>query len=69
MTNKKLCTTVCYITKSGESYLAYYHYNKEIAEQVVKDLNINKPTRLFNGEPIDWNKVDKFFVHMQEAMN
>lgn len=68
MTNKRLYITVCYTTKTGESYLAYYHYNKEIAEKVVKDLNTNKPNKLFNGDPIDWNKVDKFFVHEQEEM-
>ena len=61
--------TICYKTKKGEEYLAYYNYKtrKEVEEE-AKRLNEEKPEKLFNGEKINWNKIDYFFVHEQEEM-
>ena len=65
-----MTTAICYTTKTGESYLAYKTYQTvERAEAEVTALNTEKPARLWNGERIDWTKVDKFFVVRQEHMD
>lgn len=65
-----MTTAICYTTKTGESYLAYETYKTvKRAEAEVKALNTEKPARLWNGERIDWTKVDKFFVVRQEHMD
>lgn len=58
---------VCYITKKGQSYLSYYHYNKAMAEKEVELINKEKPLKLKNGDKVDWEEVDEFFVGEQEA--
>lgn len=68
MTNKRLYPTVCYTTKSGKSYLAYYHYSKEIAQHEVDKLNKYKPQKMWNDIKIDWDDVEEFFVDEQEEM-
>lgn len=60
--------TVCYTTKNGKTYLAYYHYNKEKAQQEVDKLNKDKPNKMWNGVSIDWNDTKEFFVSEQEKM-
>lgn len=61
-------SVVCYKTKRGNKYLAYYHYNKEIAQHEVEKLNKYKPQEMRNGTKIDWNDVEAFFVDEQEEM-
>lgn len=59
---------VCYRTKRGDEYLAYYHHNKETAQHKVDKLNKDKPQKMWNGINIDWDDVVEFFVHEQEEM-
>lgn len=62
-------TVICCKMKDGNEYLAYYTYKtKEAAQEEVNKLNTEKPAHLFNGEAIDWNKVDYYFVDEQEEM-
>lgn len=61
--------TVCYKTKSGKSYLAYYTYSYQKAINDVNTLNATKPAKLFNGDVIDWNDITEFFVQKQEEMD
>lgn len=64
-----MITVICYETKNGDSYLAYYTYKtKEEAQKEVDELNTIKPIKLRNGEAIDWNNVNYFFVDEQEEM-
>lgn len=63
-----MSTTICYKTKNGKSYLAYYTYSYEKAINDVNMLNTTRPKKLFNGEVIDWNDITEFFVHKQEEM-
>lgn len=62
-------TAICYRTKSGKSFLAYYTYEtvKE-AEKTVEEMNRTHPKELFNGELIDWDEITEFFVNEQEMM-
>ena len=62
-------TTVCYRTKRGETFLSYYTYKTpEVTEKEVKTLNETHPEKLWNGERVDWTKVEEFFVSEQEEM-
>ena len=62
-------TVVCYETKKGERFLSYYTYKtQEEAQKEVNEMNRTKPTKLWNGEKVDWTKVEKFFVDDQEEM-
>lgn len=63
-----MSNTICYKTKNGKSYLAYYTYSYQKAVNDVNMLNTTKPEKLFNGEIIDWNDIIEFFVHKQEEM-
>lgn len=71
MENKKY-PTVCYQLKDsegGNQYLSYYCFKPiEEVELEVAEINATKPSKLWNGQNIDWTKVDHFFVHMQELM-
>jgi hypothetical protein len=65
-----MTTAICYTTKTGENYLSYETYRGvESAEAEVRALNTTKPARLWNGDKVDWTKVDKFFVVRQEHMD
>lgn len=69
--------TICYKTKEPtyynkgtkyettcDTFLAYYTYkNDEEAQEEAKRLNTEKPATLWNGEKIDWTKIDYFFVN------
>ena len=75
-------TVICYKTKEPviyskgtqyekkeDTFLSYYTYKTvEKAQEEVKALNENKPAKLWNGERIDWTKIDYFFVSEQEEM-
>lgn len=75
-------TVICYKTinpvyynkgtkweKTCDTFLAYYTYKtREAAEQEVAEMNANHPAKLWNGEPIDWEKIAYFFVDEQEEM-
>ena len=75
---KELMTVICYKLKEGcykptltweGTYLAYYsHKTVEEAQKEADELNATKPEKLWNDVPIDWNKVDHFFVSQQEPM-
>lgn len=55
--------------KQYDTFLAYETYKAlEEVEKEVATINETKPARMWNGEPIDWNKVDYFFVNTQERM-
>ena len=60
---------ICYETKQGDTYLAYYtHKTKEKAQKEVDELNTTRPTKLWNGEAINWNNINHYFVDEQEEM-
>lgn len=62
-------TVICYETKKGDTYLAYYTYKtKEEAQKEADELNTTKPAKLWNGVAIDWSDVDHYFVDEQEEM-
>lgn len=64
-----MMTVICYETKQGDTYLAYYTYKtKEEAQQEVNELNTTKPAKLWNGELINWANIDHYFVDEQEEM-
>jgi hypothetical protein len=68
MKKTTIMPVVCYRTKRGNKYLAYYHHNKEIAQHEVDKLNKYKPQKMWNGVKIDWDDVEEFFVDEQEEM-
>lgn len=50
-------------------FLAYYtHKTAEEAKAEADKLNSEKPAKLWNGKPIDWNEVEYFFASEQEEM-
>lgn len=75
-------TVICYTTKEPvyynkgtkyetieNTFLAYYTYKTvEEAQREVDTLNATHPAKLWNGERIDWTKIDSFFVSEQEEM-
>lgn len=75
-------TVVCYKTKTPvyynkgtkyestcDTFLSYYAgKSREAAQKDVDEINRTKPEKLWNGEKIDWTKVDHFFVDDQEEM-
>lgn len=49
-----------------DEFLAYYTYRTpEEVEHEVEILNNTHPKILWNGEKIDWNTVDYFFIQKQ----
>ena len=55
---------------SCDTFLAYYTYKTiEEAKIEVEEMNRTHPTHLFNGQPIDWEKIDHFFVDEQEMFD
>lgn len=65
-----MMTTICYKTKDGKEYLSHYtHLEPAEAELEVRLLNSERPSTLWNGEKIDWEKVDSFFVDEQEMFD
>ena len=79
---KNLQTVICYKLKEGYykpyttyngtwegTCLAYYTYKTvEEAQKEVDEINATKPEKLWNDQPINWEKVDYFFVKQQEPM-
>ena len=55
--------------KKCDTFLAMYvsHDNAK-AQAIADELNKNKPTELPNGQPIDWNNVEYFFINKQGEM-
>ena len=63
---RPMCNVVCYHCKDGNEYLAYYSYcNDEAVQKEVDSLNNEKPDKLFNDLPIDWEKIEYFFASKQ----
>lgn len=58
-----------YETKCDE-FLAYIIGNRTLEEGQAEAnrLNIERPDRLWNGQPIEWNNIEYFFATRQEAM-
>ena len=56
--------------ESNDTFLSYYTY-KSIEEAIleVKELNSTHPMRLFNGQIINWGKIDHFFVDSHEMID
>ena len=55
--------------RTHDTFLAYYTYkSKEEAQKDVDEINRTHPAEEKNGTPIDWNKVDYYFVNEQEEM-
>lgn len=55
--------------KSYNEFLLYQSFKKEEeVEKIVKKLNEEHPKKDNMGNPIDWNKIDYFFVNVQEEM-
>ena len=51
-----------------DEFLAYYASGDKAAAQAECDkLNAERPSKLWNGLPIDWKQIDHFFVDEQEA--
>lgn len=66
---RPMCNVVCEMHKNGEHFLTYYSYcSDEIVQKEVDTLNSEKPDKLFNGLPIDWEKIEYFYVSKQRAM-
>lgn len=80
---KKLYPAICYKLKEpiiyykgtkqecnlGDDFLAYYFCgNEKTPELEVEKLNKERPAFMKNGTPIDWSKVNYFYVNMQEDM-
>lgn len=77
-----MTNTICYKTKepvyynkgtkwerTHDTFLAYYTYKNDAEAQAEADrLNAEHPATLWNGEKIDWTKIDYFFVNKQEEM-
>ena len=62
-------TVIIYKTKQNETYLAYYTYKTvEEAQKEVDKINSTKPEKLWNGEKINWDRIEKFMVNEQEEM-
>lgn len=62
-------TVVCYKTKTGETFLSYYTYkSQKEAQKEIQRMNETKPEKLWNGEKVDWTKVEEFFIDDQEEM-
>lgn len=50
-----------------DTFLAYYTCGDKAAAQAECDkLNAEHPDKLWNGLPIDWNKIAYFFTDEQE---
>jgi len=76
-------TVICYKTRVPEVYnkgtkwerthsdflLYYTNKTREEAQQDVNRLNTTKPKTFCNGEKIDWDKIDYFYVDEQEEMS
>lgn len=71
-------TTICYQTKEPVVYnkgtkwekqenqfLHSYYRTQEEAQEYVDHLNATHPEKAWNGEKIDWNEIDYFFVGEQ----
>ena len=53
-----------------DTFLAYYTCQSiEEAEVEVEKINRTHPTHMINDYPIDWNKVDYFFVGEQDLFD
>ena len=64
-----MMTVISYETKKRDKYLAYYTYKSvEEAQKEADALNTEKPTKMWNGEKIDWNEINRFYVKRQEEM-
>lgn len=60
---------VCEMHKDGNHYLTYYSYcSKEQVQKEVNTLNSEKPSKLFNGLPINWKEIEYFYISEQESM-
>ena len=78
-----MTTTVNYKTKkpvyynkgtkwesSHDEFLAYYTFKSiEDAKVEVEEINRTHPSYLFNGQVIDWDEIDYFFVDEQEIFD
>ena len=62
-----MITTICYKVKNTDrTYLSYFTYKtREKAQLECNELNTKRPPRLWNGEKINWNEIDYFFVSEQ----
>ena len=54
---------VCYKTKDGDEYLAYY---SDKPDEDVEMLNRDKPDVMPNGGKVNWDKVDYFYADYQD---
>lgn len=60
---------ICRKEKNGNEFLEYYTcQNISNAEKSIEKINTEKPETLWNGEKIDWNITENFFVNKQEEM-
>lgn len=78
-----MMTTINYVTKeptiynkgskweaSCDTFLAYYTYKTiEEAKAEVEEMNRTHPTYAGNGEPINWEKIDHFFIDEQDMFD
>lgn len=63
-------TIIYFKNKDNEKYLAYYTYKTtEEAQKEVDKINAEKPEKLWNGEKINWEETEKFFVGQQKEMH
>lgn len=77
-----MSTVICYKLKnpmvfnkgtkwesSCSTFLAYYTAKNEAeAQKEVDEINATHPEKLFNGEKINWDEIEKFYVDKQEEM-
>ena len=51
--------------KREDTFLHSYYRAQEEAQKYVDELNATHPDKAWNGEKIDWNTIDYFFVGEQ----
>ena len=55
--------------KQDDEFLAMYvSYDDAKAQVIADELNKNKPAKLPNDRPINWNEIDYFFINKQNEM-
>lgn len=66
---KFLVPTVCYEDIKGQTFLAYYTYKPiDIVIRDIDNINKNHINFLPTGEKINWGKIKKFFVCLEEKI-
>lgn len=55
--------------KREDTFLHSYYRTQEEAQKYVDELNTTHPDKAWNGEKINWDEIDYFFVGEQPLFN